>query len=127
VSATLLTRVHDHIDDAGLITGYAVRYFRWTDADLAGNTPIIMFRQSGSGASDELLQNTRVSIVLLANPTGVVAADTRAQAIQRLLRGDTVPTGIVRFDPVGAVRGPLMLENGRQAFEVIVACYTEDQ
>ena len=127
MSATLLTRVKNLLDGEGLLTGYEVRYFRWTDADADGNTPFILFRQSGSGPSDVLLQETRVNITLVATPTTVVAADTRAQEILRLLRQDDTVTGVTRFDPQGTVRGPMYLENGRPVFDISVRCYTEDQ
>ena len=128
MSATLLERVKTHIDAASLNAGYAVRYFRWTDAYVAGSTPFILYRQSGSGASDILLQDTRVSIILVGTPTTVVATDTRAQEILRYVRGSTVSTeGAVRFDPVGTVMGPMYLENGRPMFEVTVRVLTEDQ
>lgn len=128
MSLTLLQRVHAHLDAANLLTGYSVRYFRWTDADIAGNTPFIMFRQSGSGSSDILLQDTQVSVVLVGLPTTVVDADARAQQILRYVRGSTVQTDdAIRFDPVGTVRGPTYLENGRPVFEIVVRVYTEDQ
>lgn len=127
MSATLLTRVKNHLDASSLLAGYDVRYFRWTDADADGNTPFILFRQSGSGNSNLLVQDTRVSIILVQNPTGATAGDTRMQSILRLLRGSTNVTGILRFDPQGTVRGPMYLENGRPVFELVVACVTEDQ
>lgn len=129
MSATLLQRVKDHIDAANLLAGYGVRYFQWTDADETGATPFVMFRQSGSGDSNILLQDTQVSIVLVGSgPTKILDTDTRAQAILRYLRGSTVDTvGAVRFDPIGTVRGPMKLENGRPVFEIVVRVFTEDQ
>jgi len=129
MSATLLQRVKDHIDAANLLAGYGVRYFQWTDADESGTTPFVMFRQSGSGDSSILLQDTQVSIVLVGSgPTKILDTDTRAQAILRYLRGSTVDTvGAVRFDPIGTVRGPMKLENGRPVFEIVVRVFTEDQ
>lgn len=127
MSATLLTRVKNLLDGEGLLSGYSVRYFRWTDADADGSEPLILFRQSGSGPSDIISQETRVNITLVATPTTVFAADTRAQAILRLLRDTDTVTGVTRFDPEGTVRGPMYLENGRPVFDIVARCYTEDQ
>jgi len=127
MSLTLLNRVRGLLDDNNLLDGYAVRYFRWTDADIAGNTPLILFRQTGSGESNELVQNTTVSIVLLATPTTVVTADARMQTILRTIRLSGSETGSVRFDPSGTVVGPSYLENGRPVFSLDVVVFTQDQ
>ena len=127
MSLTLLNRVRGLLDDSSLLDGYEVRYFRWTDSDAAGNTPLILFRQTGSGESNELVQNTTVSIVLLATPTTVVTADALMQTILRTIRLSGSETGSVRFDPSGTVAGPSYLENGRPVFSLDVVVFTRDQ
>lgn len=128
MSLVILEKVRDHINAAALLTGYAAKYFRWTDADVQGTTPFILFRRPGSGGdSNILLQQTDVLIQLVGTPTTVVAGDARMQSILRLFRGSTSQTGVVRFDPIGPVRGPLYLENGRPVWELLVRVMTENQ
>ena len=127
MSLTLLNRVRGLLDDNNLLDGYAVRYFRWTDADIAGTTPFVLFRQSGSGESNELLQNTLVSVVLVATPTTLVTADALMQTLLRWVRVSGSDTGSIRFDPAGTVVGPSYLENGRPVFTLDVRVFTEDQ
>ncbi len=127
MSAALLNRVKDYADAANLLAGYEVKFFRWTDADVAGNTPFVLFRQSGSGGSDMLVQQINVSIILVATPTTALSADARAQQIARLFRVAGSQDGLARFDTQGAVIGPMYMENGRPVFEIVVRCYTEDQ
>jgi len=127
MSLTLLNRVRGLLDDNNLLDGYAVRYFRWTDADIAGNTPFVLFRQSGSGESNELVQNTLVSVVLVATPTTAVSADALMQSLLRWVRVSGGDTGSIRFDPAGTVVGPSYLENGRPVFTLDVRVFTQDQ
>lgn len=42
---TILTDLRAYIDD--LIPGYAVKYFRWTDADETSEGPFVMMRFPG--------------------------------------------------------------------------------
>jgi hypothetical protein len=126
MSATVLTRVSSLLTAENLISGYAVKYFRYTDADTGGNTPFILFRQTGGGASDILLQSIQVTITIVHNPDGALTADETAQAIQRFLRGVTASEGIVRIDPAVEVRGPMYMENGRPVFELVARVFTED-
>jgi hypothetical protein len=128
MSLALLERVSGAITAAGLHTGYAIKYFRWTDADVAGTAPFMLFRRPGTGGdSNTLVQAQDVMIQLVATPTTVVAGDERMQAILKLLRQPTTQAGVVRFMPLGAVRGPLYLENGRPVWELNVRVVTEDQ
>jgi len=114
-------------DPDDFLNGIAVRYFRWTDADINGNTPFIMLRQSGDGPSDVLLQQIEVTITLVHNLDAVVRADEAMLQIVRLFRSDAVQPGVVRFDPIGGVRGPMYLENGRPAWQLVVRVFAEDQ
>lgn len=127
MSAVLLNRVKDYVDSANLLAGYEVKFFQWTDADVAGNTPFVLFRQSGTGNSDMLVQQINVSIILVATPTTALSADERAQAIARLFRVAGSHDGLVRFDTQGGKMGPSYLENGRPVFEIVVRVYAEDQ
>lgn len=127
MSLSLLESVRDHISDAGLITGYDVRFFRWTDQDAQGSSPLIMFRIGGSGDSNVVMQQTDVAVVLLDNPTGVVTGDERMSDILRLFRTNATRAGILRFLPLGTKLGPFYLENGRPVWELTIRVFTEDQ
>lgn len=127
MSLSLLESVRDHILDAGLLTGYDVRFFRWTDLDADGNSPLILFRIAGSGESNVVVQQTDVAIVLLDNPTSVVTGDNRMTDILRLFRTTPDRAGILRFLPLGTKLGPFYLENGRPLWELTIRVFTEDQ
>ena len=127
MSVALLDRVSALITAAGLMAGYTEKYFKWTDSDINGKNPFIVLRQSGSGISNILLQQTDVLIQLSQVPTAIEAGDLRMKDILLLFRGQTVSTDIVRFDPIGTVLGPFYLENGRPIWELTVRCFTEDQ
>lgn len=129
MSVAVLDRVEAFLATAPtLLTGYVVRFFRWTDEDIAQSTPFIMLRQPGTGGQGSaLLQSVDVQVMLCDTPANVVSADARAAAIMRRFRSSTTQTGVVRFDPIGEVQGPLYLENGRPFWLINVRCYTEDQ
>lgn len=105
----------------------ANKFFRYTEADTGGNTPFFMFRISGSGSSDVLLQRTQVQIMLCEMPTKVVDGDAMMADIIRLFRTDATQYGVVRFDPVGGVVGPMYMHNGRPVWTLDVMVYTEDK
>lgn len=126
MSATLLARVKGHI--AHLLTGYAIRYFRWHDADLTGAGGVVLFRMAGSGgASDHLLQSKDVSVQLICDPGAVQAGDAVMLSVVRFLRSEDGFTGAdaVGYEPL-ATSGPVYLENGRARFELVIRCLVED-
>ena len=126
MSVVLLTRVKNHINH--LLTGYAIRYFRWHDADLTGAGGVVLFRMSGSGgASDYLLQSRDVSVQLICNPDAVQAGDAVMLSVVRFLRSEGGFTGAdaVGYEPI-ATSGPAYLENGRARFELVIRCLVED-
>lgn len=127
MSLAVLQRVKQHMDDAGLLAGYDVKYFRWTDADVEGAEPFVLFRQSGETGSDEFVQGILVQITLVTVPTGVVAADALMEEIMDLFLADGSETGAFRFDVQGGVVGPMYLDNGRPVFTLDVRVMTEDQ
>lgn len=128
MSLALLQRVSGAVTAASLNAGYTIKYFRWTDADVAGTTPFMLFRRPGTaGDSNVLLQKQDAMIQLVGLPTTVVDGDARMQSILRLFRQPTSQAGVVRFMPMGAVVGPLFLENGRPVWELTVRVLTEDQ
>ena len=127
MSIQILRRVKQHVVDAGLAEGYTLKFFRWSDKDLKGKKPFIVFRQGGSGLSNILLQQTDVLIQLGQVHSEIEKGDDTMQAIIRLFRGDTLQPDIARFDPLGTVAGPFTIENDRKIWELTVRCFTEDQ
>ena len=126
MSVELMTRVKDHI--AHLLTGYQIRYFRWTDADLNGAGNVVLFRMAGSGGtSSHLLQSKDVSVQMICAPEAVQAGDAVMLSVVRYLRSEDGFTGAdaVGYEPL-ATSGPSYLENGRARFELVIRCLVED-
>jgi hypothetical protein len=128
MSTTLLTRVKQHIiDDGGLLGAYAVKYYRWSDADLAGSASIAMFRMSGTGGrSDHQQQQPDVSLFLLASPPLVTQADADMLAVLQYIRADFSSANVFAFYPLQSYKGPNYLENSRAIFEMVIRCGVED-
>ena len=127
MSASLLEKVAQHLTDAGLLTGLAVKYYRWTDADERGSANFIVFRMSGTaGARDATLQQPDVRILLCATAKEVKAGNDKADAIFSNFAGTTTIAGVVKFEPLATVIGPMYLDNGRAVFEINVRCFVQD-
>lgn len=128
MSQTLLNRIKEHIiDDGGLLSGYGVRYYRWSDDDLNGNGSIVLFRMSSTnGPSAHVTQWPDVSIYLLADPASVVAADNDMLEVLQYLRADYETDDVFNMVPVGTYTGPMYLDNDRALFECVVRCGVED-
>lgn len=126
MSAELLQRVSAHIEH--LIFGYSIRYYRWSDEDLSGNTPVVLFRSDGiRGQSDHQLQYIDVSMQMVCNPNAVQAGDAVILSVLRYLRseGGFSSDAVGNFEPI-AMTGPVYLQNGRARFELVVRCMVED-
>jgi hypothetical protein len=127
MSLALLEKIAAHLDDAGLLTGYTKKYFRWTDADVNGAANFVLFRMAGTaGARDATVQRPDVRILLVCNATDVIAASQKADAIFANFAGITTPPGVIKLEPLGTVGGPFYMANGRGVFEIIVRCFVSD-
>lgn len=127
MSLALLERVSAHLSDAGLLTGYDVLYFKWTDEREAQNTPFVLFRMAGtSGVDNQCVQYPDVRILLVGTPTTAVDTDSDAYSLHRYFRTDFEGSGTTYFEPLGQVIGPTYLENGRPVFEINVRCLVDD-
>ena len=128
MSATLLQRAKAHIiDDGGLLSGYALRYYRWSDSDLAGAGSVALFRMTGTtGSVQTPAQFLDVSLFLLADPQGVKTADDDMLGVLQYLRANYEDTGVFNFFPLAGYTGPVFLENGRGMFEMVIRCGVED-
>ena len=126
MSDILLNRVKDHI--AALLTGYTIRFYRWTDADLQGGGDVVLFRMAGTGgASDYQIQYPDVSVQMICAPDRVRDGDAVMLSVLRFLRSDAGFTSgdVEGFEPL-SMTGPAYLENGRARFELVVRCLVED-
>lgn len=126
MSDVLLNRVKDHI--AALLTGYTIRFYRWTDADLQGGGDVVLFRMAGTaGVSDHQIQYPDVSVQMICAPDRVRAGDAVMLSVLRFLRSDAGFTSddVENFEPL-RLTGPAYLENGRARFELVVRCLVED-
>jgi len=128
MSDVLLQRVKGHIiDDGGLLSAYALRYYRWTDTDLDGSGGVALFRMSGpTGTINRHVQFLDVSLRLLADPADVTQADADMLAVLRYLRANPTVTGAFNMFPLGSFTGPSFLQNGRALFEMVIRTGTED-
>lgn len=125
MSTELLSRVRNHINH--LLTGYTVKYYRWSDDDLATEAgKVIMFRMNGTGVGNHQRQLQDVRISVMSSPDDAASADDDMLAILRYLRANYEATDVFNIDPFGNYAGPIWLSNGRALFEMTVRCGVED-
>lgn len=128
MSSQLLLRLKNHIvDQGGLLTSYAKKYYRWSDADLKGSGGVALFRLTGTaGVVDSQAQDIDVSLFLLAGPSLVTQADSDMLGVLRYLRANYSSSGVFNYTPLQSYTGPVYMENGRAMFEMVVRCGVED-
>jgi hypothetical protein len=127
MSLSLLQSVIGFLQDASLLDGLAVRYYRWTDADLNGNGNFIVVRMSGtSGIRNATVQSPDVRLLLVFPAASVTTGSQIADAIFAKFSDATAPYGVLKFEPLSTVSGPYYLDNGRGVFEIIVRCFVQD-
>lgn len=126
MSASLLTALSGYLTGLNLLAGYTPKYYRWSDEDLAGGSQIILFRVSGSGTNDNLLQQIDVMLVMVANENAQQTGNERMRQICQALRGEGAPSGMAKVNPLGSVMGPYPMDHGRVAFELTVRCFVSN-
>lgn len=128
MSSQLLLRVKNHIaDQGGLLTSYAKKYYRWSDADLKGSGGVALFRLTGTaGEVNSQVQHVDVSLFLLAAPELVTQADSDMLSVLRYLRASYSSSGVFEYRPLQSYTGPIYMENGRAMFEMVIRCGVED-
>lgn len=128
MSDQLLIRAKEHIVDAGgLLGGYSLRYYRWTDQDLSGSANVALFHSPGtSGPTDSVVQFPDISLLLLVGPAAVRQGDADMLAVLQYLRSSYKSASAFLFTPLGKFSGPSYLENGRAVFEMVIRCGVED-
>lgn len=131
MSVQLLQRLSQHLDDGGLLTGYEVRYYRWSDQDLNGTGQVILFRMPGTeGDGAHVIQRPDMEINMLCNPDQVTNGDARMLDIVQYLRAnfdaDNTFGRVFSLWPTGTYSGPIYLENNRAMFRLVVRGVTED-
>ena len=113
-----LAQLSAHVAD--LTTGYVIRFHRWTDADQNGTGQLVLFRFSGTGASDFLVSKRDVLIRMLCIPSQVDAGRKLMERIQRRLFTEFEGQGAFLYLPMGEVIGPMYLQNDRAMFDLNV-------
>lgn len=131
MSVQLLQRLSQHLNDAGLLAGYQVKYYRWSDQDLNGSGQLILFRMPGtSGDGAHVIQRPDIEINMLCDPKKVTAGDKRMLAILQHLREnfdvDNQFGQMFSLWPTGPYSGPTYLQNNRALFRLVVRAVTED-
>ena len=128
MSVELLQRFQQHLAAGNLLTGYDVKWYRWSDQDLNGRGQLILFRMPGtSGTGAHVIQRPDVELTILCDPEQIVAGDNRMLAILRYLRDNFSDGGqLVNMWPVGPYAGPIYLENNRAMFRLVVRVVTVD-
>ena len=113
-----LAQLSAHVAD--LITAYAIRFHRWTDSDQNGTGQLVLFRLSGTGASDHLISGRDVLVRMLCSPAQVEAGRLVMERIQRRLFTEFEGQGAFLFYPIGEIMGPMYLQNERAIFDLNV-------
>jgi len=131
MSISLLQRMRTHLDAGGLLDGYQVKYYQWSDQDLNGDGQVIVFRMTGTeGLGAHVIQSPDISIQMLCSPSQVKAGDERMLQILQYLRAnfetDNSFGEVFNMWPVGTVTGPTFLQNKRARFELIVRTMVTD-
>lgn len=131
MSVELLQRFREHLDAGNLLTGYTVKYYRWSDQDLQGAGQVARFRMPGTeGNGAHVIQRPDMELTLMCNPDQVNATDKRMLQILQYLRAnfssDTASGVIVNLWPFNGYSGPVFLENNRAQFSMVVRAVTED-
>ena len=131
MSVQLLQRLSQHLDDGGLLTGYEVKYYRWSDQDLNGDGQVILFRMPGTeGDGAHVIQRPDMEIRILCDPDQVQAGDARMLQILQYVRAnfevDNTFGRFINLWPIGVYTGPTYLENNRALFRLVVRGVTED-
>lgn len=120
--------VRQNLSAAGLLTGYTLRLWEWTDEDLNGSGDVIRIGFAGTGgASDFIVSQPDVSIQMLAGSGSFVVGRARMASIRDHFYSDYSGNGAFLFLPMGEVVGPSMLMNGRRRFELLVRVMTDRQ
>lgn len=131
MSISLLQRLQTHLDGAGLLSGYQVRFYRWSDQDLNGSGQVILFRMPGTeGDGAHVIQRPDMEISILCDPDQVKAGDERMLQILQYIRAnfdvDNAFGRMFSLWPIGVYTGPTYLENNRALFRLVVRAVTED-
>ena len=120
--------VRQNLNDAGLLAGYTLRLWEWTDEDLNGAGDVIRIGFTGSGGgSDFIVSQPDVSIQMLAGAGSFVAGRARMAEIRDHFYANFEGNGAFLLLPVGEIVGPSMLSNGRRRFELLVRVMTDRQ
>jgi hypothetical protein len=127
MSYQLLKSVETCLRDAGLITGFTAKFYRWLDADVKGTADFIVFRMSGtSGPRDQFLQQPDIRILVVGKAKKIDETNAVADAIYAFFAGTETAIGVTKLEPLATVTGPYFMDNERCVFEINVRCFVAD-
>lgn len=107
-----------------LLTGYTVKCFRWSDS--GDPVPVVLMRfPGGGGASDPLLQQFDVMLMMVQEPVAATQGHADMSAILKRVREGGSQGTVRRFEPLDNIMGPQYLDDGRPMWTLNVRCYTE--
>jgi len=117
--------IRQNLNAAGLLAGYTLRLWEWTDEDLNGQADVIRIGFAGTGGgSDFIVSAPDVSVQMLAGAGSFVQARARMAAIEAHFYTNSRDGAAMHFQPVGEITGPSRLANGRRRFELVVRVVT---
>ncbi len=129
MSIQVLERVKGFLESGGFTQGYEMRYFRWSDEDIEGRKPFMMFRISTTASeSDKHVQVFGVEILVATMPDTAIhlSANELVKNIQKRFRQPVDYEGIKKLQPISEPSGPMYLENGRPVYMLNVRCFVND-
>lgn len=122
-----IERLRNHLDAGSLLTGYVVKYDRWSDADLASEDKFVVFRLAGTGGDSAFdIQQPDIRVILVGLPQDALALRTTAWDCIKYLRDNYADAEAWLYDVIGFPQGPMEMEDGRQVWELTVRVGVED-
>ncbi|MES1987457.1 MAG: hypothetical protein V4440_05400 [Pseudomonadota bacterium] len=125
-SKELLEAVATWLNDAGLLAGLNIKYYRWVDTAAKGEVDFALFRiAGGSGLGDSIVRQPDIKILIVGKESAIEATNNKADAIFKKIGGTESPDLVVKIEPLAVVMGPYFMDNGRCGFEINARCFVE--
>ena len=121
-------RLRNHLDAASLLTGYTVKYDRWSDSDLASKDSFVVFRLAGTGGDSAFdIQQPDIRVIIVAVPEVAQTARNTAWKIIEYLRKSYSDSNAWLYEPIGFPQGPSEMSDGRVVWEVTVRVHMDSK
>jgi hypothetical protein len=116
--ATPSEELRTHLDSANLFAGYTFRFNRWYDSDIAAGGRHAVIRREGGGAVDPAIGRPDLRVLLVGGFNEAQDIEADAIAIESFLLQNHSSGGIMQFQLLTDIIGPIFLENDRPVFEL---------